>query len=383
MHREITYKTLAPLHIGDGNTINQMGYYLHHGKIYFYEPDDLLQILTKDGVKKLTQYILSEKKPTLGGFITTCGRKGAIEQVQKYASYSCGFWGNSNKEPERIWTILKSRGKPYIPGSEIKGAIRTALQRNLILANSDGKSLIQKRIQEIKSRPQRDEIQKKKDISKELGKLDNELNSLVLRTKNDAKYDLLRFLLVSDAPMEQGEWVVANVAIKGGSKESADYHEFIKEGAVFRGKITLSNEKQFEKFTSSLKVDNNKKALFSKLDEIFKACYETTQEIIDQEITFYKGLQMYGTVKQLENIKNQNTKDSPVIRVGKHQGFISLTLYNVISKLGDSVRKIYLDLLEAINKNIHANNFPKTRRVIIRNKGEELTTGWVKIEINP
>jgi CRISPR/Cas system CSM-associated protein Csm5 (group 7 of RAMP superfamily) len=90
---------------------------------------------------------------------------------------------------------------------------------------------------------------------------------------------------------------------------------------------------------------------------------------------------MDDTVSQLEEIGEQNSEDSPVIRIGKHQGFISITLYSVIDKLDTSVREQYLRLLQTVNRRIHANNFPKTRKVITRSSCAELTAGWVKIGI--
>jgi CRISPR-associated protein Csm5 len=382
MQKEITYETLAPLHIGDGNTLNRMVYYLYNGRIYVYEPDDLGEILTKDGKEKLIKYVLKksgqgEEQPTLKGFIDwICGEgsQKVMKQVSRHASYSCEFWGK--EEPKRIWTIIKSRGKPYIPGSEIKGAMRTALLREAILANSLG-DYIEKRIKQI------DRKSSSKQVIKELEKIDNELTSLALRIKpGDAKYDLLKFLAVSDAHMEDSELVVASVAIKNSSsRTSADCHEFIREKAVFRGRISLENGKWFKSFAKSFRVDEKRTAPLSDIKNIFKACHNMTKYIIEKEIKFYKERRMDDTVSQLEEIGEQNSEDSPVIRIGKHQGFISITLYSVIDKLDTSVREQYLRLLQTVNRRIHANNFPKTRKVITRSSCAELTAGWVKIGI--
>ncbi|MER3447219.1 MAG: hypothetical protein C4291_10415 [Candidatus Dadabacteria bacterium] len=45
--RKVRYKTLSPLHIGDGNILSNLEYFLYNGKIYLYKSEDLQRFLTR------------------------------------------------------------------------------------------------------------------------------------------------------------------------------------------------------------------------------------------------------------------------------------------------------------------------------------------------
>jgi hypothetical protein len=87
-------------------------------------------------------------------------------------------------------------------------------------------------------------------------------------------------------------------------------------------------------------------------------------EIIEEELNFYDRIKLITSVNQLEEIKKANNESSPVIRIGKHQGFISITLVGLIKKLGDETYGNYVELLKIMGRRIYPNNFPKTRKVL-------------------
>ena len=378
--RKVKYTTLSPLHIGDGNILSNLEYFSYNGEIHLYNFEDLKRFLTRDQFEDFINYAISNESPSLLGFFRTYSN---AEQILKVASgkafYSLHFWGGET--PSKIWTFIKSRNQPYIPGTEIKGAVRTATLRKLILDGSSG-SFISKGINDIKNRFSSGNIDKR-GVRKELEKLEERISARAFRLtqRNDAKFDFMKFILISDACSKNVERLVANIQTKNSSRPIGDFHEIVPNNAVFQGEIGIIKGKQFEEFVNRFQADDQRKSFFSNLEPIFKACYEMSREVIEEELKFYLRLKVTSAINQLEEIKKANSESSPVIRIGKHQGFMSITLAGLIKKLGDETYGNYVELLKIIGRRIYPNNFPKTRKVLANLAKEELTLGWIKIEV--
>jgi CRISPR-associated protein Csm5 len=376
--RKVKYITLSPLHIGDGNILSKLEYFPYKGKIHLYNSEDLKRFLTREQFEDFIKYATSNESPSLLGFFRTYSN---TEQILKVASgkapFSLSFWGSD--EPSKIWTFIKSRNQPYIPGTEIKGALRTAILRKLILDGSSG-SFISKEIKNIKN----SFSSNKKEVRKELEKLEERISARAFRLnqRNDAKFDFMKFILISDAYSKNIKRLVANIQTKNTSRPIGDFHEIVPNNVEFQGEMGIVKEKQFEEFVNRFGADSQKKSFFSNLETIFTACYEMSKEVIEEEMKFYRRLKVDSAINQLEEIQKANSKNSPVIRIGKHQGFMSITLVELIKKLGKETYRDYVELLKSTGKRIDTNNFPKTRKVLINPATkEELTLGWIKIEV--
>lgn len=367
--RKVKYTTLSPLHIGDGNTLGSFEYFVHNGKIYFYKSEDLKRIFDQNQMDEFINYAINEQSPSFSGFFKDFeNQKEIFSMLAGRSSYSLNFWGNET--PSKVWTFIKSRNKPYIPGSEIKGAIRTAVLRKLISTNHE-MDILRKALSELK-------FKRKENISTEILRIRQQRGD---RPVWDAKFDFMKFLFVSDISVEEVKPFVAKVENKNTSK-SGDYHEIIPQNTEFQGEIQVSNGRQFQEFTRRYQADNERKTLFTGFERILEACFEMTNAILDEEIAFYSEPKLnMSVVNQLKQIREANTEHSPVIRIGKHQGFMSLTLATLVKKLGDRIFREYAESLISLNKKIYPNNFPKTRKVLVNSAKEELTLGWVKIEV--
>lgn len=369
--RKVKYTTLSPLHIGDGNTLGPLEYFVHQGRIYFYKSEDLNRILTKNQMEDFINYAITEESPNLFDFFKTykdTDTEKILEWASKKTPYSLGFLGSGT--PERVWSFIKSRNKPYIPGSEIKGAIRTAVVRKLLSYEDE--------IDKFRSSISRYDARSKEEFSTRTLRIPQQRGD---RTIWDAKFDFMKFLFVLDADIGEVKPFVAKVENKNTSK-SGDYHEIIPERTEFQGEVQIANGNQFHTFVEKYRADGLRKSLFTGLAQILEACYDMTNAILDEESAFFSKSKTFSVQKQLEDIKKQNTKNSPVIRIGKHQGFMSLTLATLVKKLGDGVFRKYAESLSLRNRTIHPNNFPKTRKVLVNPATkEELSLGWVKIEV--
>jgi CRISPR-associated protein Csm5 len=277
--RTVKYTTLSPLHIGDGNTLGPMEYFVYDGKIHFYRSEDLNRVLTKDGREDFVNYAIYQQSPTLQGFFEKYGGKGVLSTASKNASYSLNFWGGETPTPSKVWAFIKSRNKPYIPGSEIKGAIRTAIVRKLIDDNSQKANIIRNEISGLKADKRKEENLSIHTLRIPQQKWD--------KTFWDAKFDFMKFLFVSDASAKEVKSFVAKVENKNTSKPG-DFHEIAPEKTEFQGWIAISNKNQFQEFIKCYKADDQRKALFGNLEPIFTACYEMSKEVIEEEMKFYR-----------------------------------------------------------------------------------------------
>jgi CRISPR-associated protein Csm5 len=379
--RKVRYKTLSPLHIGDGSTSSSLEYFPYGGKIHLYSSEDLKSFLTGEQFEDFIKYAINNESPSLLGFFRTYSNTEQILKVASgKASHSFRFWGS--EIPSRIWMFTKSRNQPYIPGTEIKGALRTAVLRKLIFDGSS-RSLISNGIKDIKNRFSSGNIDRK-GVRKELEKLEERISARVFRLthRNDAKFDFMKFILISDAYSKDVERLVANIQTKNTSRPIGDFHEIVPNNVEFQGGIGIVKGKQFEEFVNRFQADSQRRSFFSNIEHIFTACYEMSKEVIEEEMKFYRRLKVNSAINQLEEIKKSNSKSSPVIRIGKHQGFMSITLAELVKKLGEETYKDYVELLKSTGRRIYTNDFPKTRKVLVNTATkEELTLGWIKIEV--
>ena len=116
---DVTLTTLSPMHIGDGNELRQdFDYSVHSGRTY---------VLNIDGVLRGKEHELRDSR---GGYILP-GKLLTSDQDFKngrYFRYVLPGTPRSEKTDSRMQPFIKDhRDVPYIPGSSLKGALRTAL----------------------------------------------------------------------------------------------------------------------------------------------------------------------------------------------------------------------------------------------------------------
>jgi len=122
---------LTPLHIGSGETLEPYEYVILDDKLYQFSPEQLLMKLNQ---KEQDEFInLVESSPAeLQRFLQQ--RKGLVaaldpnpipvapDALQKYQTQL-----DNPKADLTLYPFIKTSRKPFIPGSSLKGAIRTAL----------------------------------------------------------------------------------------------------------------------------------------------------------------------------------------------------------------------------------------------------------------
>jgi len=178
---------LTPTHIGSGDKYLAMDYVIRGNRIVFVDSMKFFEEIEKRGLNAIeVAREIGEGEKSVDDYV----------DVSKIKVKEIPFHGRITRK--EILMHIKSRGKPYIPGSSIKGAVRTAILWKEV---KDDRDLLNWTINHIKN-----ELKGKRYLQrKDLTKLDDKLEEKVFRKANltekagDPKNDLLRALRVSDS----------------------------------------------------------------------------------------------------------------------------------------------------------------------------------------
>jgi len=359
-------ETLTPVHIGSGVLFQKNTEFLNKGEnIGIIDERKVLEIIGKEEINRWVNIIenrqpllpyLKQRKPDLK-LGDVCSRVMAV--------YS-GNTANAQSLKEQIHT---GTGFPYIPGSSIKGAIRTAIFVSLI-----------EKLHYLTD----DKLQNDK------GRVDDTKLTKELFGK-DPNHDSLRFLQTGDAIFEKGSTDVMNVANMNYKfhsteldKRVAQLTEAIREDAStdFKLKIDLTKlEKniQFGNVRTEIDFLKNKTTLF-------KIINQHTKKLLLAELETWKDHLQFEVVENyLETIEGlvdhcESCHDNELIlRLGHGSGWTFMTGNWAKNEelVGENTWNKIVDKARPGNQTKYSdyNMFPKTRRM----DEEGFLLGFVKI----
>ncbi|MBW2662543.1 MAG: type III-A CRISPR-associated RAMP protein Csm5 [Deltaproteobacteria bacterium] len=419
---KIRIKVLSPVHIGCGETYSGLNYIIDKGNLYYIDPDRVLENL--DGYQNTFVKWLESESNKIAGFeskIDEFKKTRKFKEKKEYTSklrpitnqFHLKKFCYLNKVPltllnnaanyaipvkEKIFDstdiakFISQINRHYIPGTEIKGAIRTAVLYKLFKDNNNLFQEIKKDIEKFGSKnsgkidtvknKKRPNSNIKKELNKKMRELAQKMENLALKSpgKNDAKYDLLKYLFISDSNLREpfDTLAIAYATPLNSSRFFKLYYEYCKPETVFKFE-DISVENTAIKM-NKLGFTAKQKNVVSSLESIFACCHDFSHDLLEEEITFYKTHGKIPIVDHLRNIAKVNTAESPVLRIGKDQGFLSLTMGLLFKKKEPD---LYENVLIHATKSksydsSHGGPLPKTRKVV-HYDGDELTSGWVKI----
>lgn len=421
---EFEIKVLSPVHIGCGETYSGLNYIIDKGNLYYIDADRVLKCL--DSYKNAFVKWLEDESNKIAGFESKIyefkktrrckGRKEYTNKLRpitnqfhlkKFCSLNKVHLNSLKKAAnyvisakEKIFDstdiskFISQTNKHYIPGTEIKGAIRTAVLYKLIKDNDSHFEKMKRKLEKYRSdnfdkidavKNQKNPNKRIKDVlNKEMGKLAQEMENLALKSpgKSDAKYDLLKYLYISDSALlapDHSLCVSYATLFNPPRSRFRIYHEYCKPETVFKFEDISVDENTAIKM-NKLGFTKEQKDIVSNLENIFACCHDFSHDLLKEEIPFYKTHGKTSISDHLRSIAKVNTPDSPVLRIGKDQGFLSLTMGLLFKKKEpDLYEKVLIHATKG--KSYDSKNggpLPKTRK-IVHYDGDELTSGWVKI----
>ncbi len=385
MKQKYKLETITPVHIGSGETLNHIDGYYANGRWYRIDLDKVLAHPNVD-INTLTSE-MSQGDFRWSNYLSRHNMNAA--DLSTY-SILCA----QSPETTDIREAIKAVGnRPYIPGSSIKGAIRTMLLSDLINNNQN---------QQIKNQSSAHlNIKIDEGVSPRHKRDDPPAQQIEkLAFGEDPNHDLLRALQVSDTePLESDAlavemaWTVT-LNQKGelvqkidGNREYKNYVEVIQgvKSLTFTIKIDdwLFDDPAYTKLGFN---DTQYEAIHS----IFDVCYLGNKNLIQQEIKFYNNddfSSIYNFYNGLNNTNESLKNGVFLLQIGWGTGYHSNTVTSSFTQRNNppvdlmQLRERYrLGRSRSNQQNPYDDRaFPKTRRILYRGQNPVVPLGWVKI----
>lgn len=377
MNNNIKITNLTQIHIGSGETLQKDTDFIVRGSgdnsdIYVIDPNKVGQIIGSDQ-KVLDQWIASIEKGDTNSFFDLYlrGAKPEDYSMRRIANFSGDYNGMTLKE-----CIHDGMGRPYIPGSSLKGAIRTAIIA--FIADKTPKSIKEKIIEAL---PDKREKRRYRYVD-ELGNKHNSAEDYFLGdTPNES---LTRFIRVGDAFYNKNsEIAITQVSLNQRpskqdliDKRTKQPVEVIPTGEKSTFSLAIDTKRFNEVYSRRDEKKNERelKGMRSMPDEcttipsLFHLLNEHTKRLVEYEIDYWENLLDYtGAEYYIDSMKeileeiNSCEEGECVLRVGQATGWRFITGAWTES-LKDFDRKVVQ------NSRFHPEryegfDFPKTRRI--------------------
>jgi CRISPR-associated protein Csm5 len=304
----ITITGLSPLYIGSGETYSQLDYIHDDNKIYIIDFDKILTEVPMEMIEDLTNEIAENFKNNIWD--------GDVKEFLSH--YSIDWREFIEKDYDLVGSIkkneinqfIKTGEKIYVPGSSVKGAIRTAILFEIVKTHPD----------------------KRSDIVNNMLQFHNYRDRNVQQLiQSDGKTDLLRALQVSDL-------TVRNAQERTKVAESNVYHlqnkeftipifnEVLYNGFVAEGTIKLNEQLATSKHVISNHFDLQKDRIIQAANNFSRDIIKFERSVFSQQAnshleritTFYETLE-----DQLNNLDPSEC----ILRLGQGSGFLAMTLF--------------------------------------------------------
>ena len=298
-----------------------------------------------------------------------------------------------------IKTFIKNLEGPYIPGSEIKGALRTVFLYGILKKNIKKKNQILTQLEQLKPEikkltniyDEREKKTKKKEILNKLSELIENLEVKIFRAnQKDAQYDLFKAVIISDSsPISYNDLYIDAIKVLNSSRDLRSYSEVLKEGLKIKlngfidEKIALEGLKRLTIFDEKLKNQNIEKVTWQFLKE---SAIDFYLSLIEKEKNFIKNkvndLELKNSLltqlEKLETTINEVKKSSKILiplRIGQHQGYLSITIMQLVK---EERPNLFSEVFKVSAPQVR-NELNKTRKVL---ESERKFLGWCFLHVD-
>ncbi|MYC75262.1 type III-A CRISPR-associated RAMP protein Csm5 [Candidatus Poribacteria bacterium] len=381
MKQKYQLQTLTPVHIGSGETLSHIDGCYANGRWYRIDLDKVLAHPSTD-LNALTSE-MAQRNFRWERYLRQHG-----SDLSELSAYSL-LCPQSPEEVEIREAIKTVHNQPYIPGSTLKGAIRTALLGEILSESDDvyRESLSQLETlidQGPRGNPRREQPARR-------------IESLAFG--GDPNRDLLRALHVSDTMPLDSDSLEIGMAWTVTLNPNDQLVQKIDSGREYKNFVQQIQAGQHLTFT--LKIDEllfrerEKTRLgFSELQEktlhdIAEACRSATDDLLQSEQDFfgyYHLSEIANVYDRLIGLNNTLPEGAFLLQIGWGTGYHSNTVTSLYTE-GEEPPIDWMDLRERFklgesrSQRGHYDDreFPKTRRILYRGQNPIAPLGWVKI----
>lgn len=354
MRYKIELETMSPLYVGDGGSWTPTEYIMDKDKLILVDIDRLFED-KRFQVDRYLEFARGKRRFNWRDF--------QPELAKEHPKHIYDLFSPTSREPDMVETFIKTRGRPYLPGSSFKGAIRTALLVIIVYQLSKvDKEFIRKYIKEG--------LYKEQKLYRKLKAFEEKVFG------EDAQDDILKGIEVADfKSWEPGENQIGAIkTIKKGKrgieeKRWTNYVEVLPPGRKLEGEVTI-DKYRIENCLNKLKYGDIAEKVIDNFEGVIKVA---GKYLINKEEKFFKDVSSSAR----EFYKSLKGEGEAFIQLGKYTGWTSKTI-------GEPMKDIDKDLMSEVIGKVYKSNvdiFPMTRRVVIKN-GDYLPMGWVRVKCN-
>lgn len=354
---KLILETISPVHIGSGDNYSSAEFLSIGNTIHRMDINRIYKLLNEKEREKFIDY-LEDQQFKLDDFFR--GRNLSIAESKLYSLERKG------QVPKEIKEHIKTGINGYLPGSSLKGAIKTAIMNTF---------MDERKIQKI------GEIFDNPDARRRNWEIQRFMEGIFSTGRKQSSYsDFMRFVQMSDFMPINKLFVseVKSLEVDGNinrwywyqrnGKVVQSFLETIGMGEKLEGEIHFTYNDDVHR---SLELKGREDIL--NLEEIRYFIFNFSAEIIKHEISFSKKYNIDFLLDFYRKLMKLNTPESPVIKLGHGVGYLGTTVGLEIKKQDD---EIFQQVRKSLRGRSYEFEYPKTRRIAIE---ENVPMGWCKI----
>ncbi|ADQ47326.1 CRISPR-associated RAMP protein, Csm5 family [Caldicellulosiruptor kronotskyensis 2002] len=376
-------EVLTPTIIGGQDKIQSFEFVREGEYLYFLNFDKLFeQNLFKDSfIEELSRGLSSGARDFN---IKDILKKYSID-FKKAVKYTLRLEGVTSPYREVV-AFVKSAGRFYIPGSSLKGAMRSsmtkALSKNLLQFYE---SALSNAYQKVLNRNRVDPKFVSRDADEKIFGTPYESPFKYLRVSDSSFVEQesagIFEIKVLNICSNQPKWFSRNGNIDDPKQATAIVAEGLKPGVKLYGSIKA--EKDLIEGNATVKGLKEKLltsgVLSSPYEFVAQILNSVAKDYIQKEMTFYSKYnqkQIVSEYQKLLNILNSLDKNQFLLQIGFSTGYLSKTV-------GIFFNKSHFEKLSRVDtqSKINPDIFPKSRRLLFKDGQVWTVPGWIKVTI--
>lgn len=368
----IEIKTLTPVHVGSGRFLMSKSEYVSGGESYgVVDEAKVLSLLGDDRIDAWVRSI--EKGESLVGLLKTFDIKPKLNEISsRKIKIECNK-DRAKNLPNLKEHIHNGQGLAYLPGSSIKGAIRSAIFNQMI--REKGEQVPDDKLKQNYGKYSASGLEKG-------------------LFGNDPNHDIFRFLRIGDAYFPKNSTVALimdNLNLKGNPESpEALYDESKNQLLEAIGKeVKTSFQIRFDETGMNRNLEyrtiQSFPDSFSGIDSLFELINSNTIQILQEELEFWSNYDSDDADEYLDQLKIIQTETVKcqtgecVLRMAHGSGwtFITGNWVNQQTYTDDDSYHSIVDVARPGNQRKYADYpFPKSRRI----SSELDLLGFVKLK---
>jgi CRISPR-associated protein Csm5 len=378
----LTVRILSPVVIGTGERCNPMGFFVaDDGRVWVVDERKFIEVLIERGLAEgfriwLEGQLQQNRRPNLKGFFDAkeiLGEEKSAEKKTEILQASVAYvlpLVSLRQRMLRFNLCLKTPDhRPYIPGSELKGAIRTAVLAKIL---NDDVNLLRQLAQNLRPNMPRGQMNALWQGNEWL---------LLRRNQNDrdAHNDLFRGIAISDSePLPTNALRIYAAKRLNMSGNVTVFVEAIAPNSETEVTLSIACPNRWLQA-----IGLTDKAGWLDWAKLAHALYEHSNAVLDFIAKKFPAREFPQVHAKAQKLKEQNKPDEPLVCLGWGQGFLSITMTEPLrQKFPTAYENLRRAMAQAIRQydRTKQNDFPKTLWVALDRNGQPSDLfGWVQL----